>query len=307
MQESYSDSIWPALPLSEWVDTYSTLHMWMQIVGKIRLKLSPMVNHWWQVPLYLTTNGLTTSPIPYDKKLFQIDFDFKNHKLQISTNTGESRTINLEPKTVVDFYSEVMNNLESLGIKVHIWTNPVEVTEAIPFEKDTRHYSYDSKYVERFWQILLQTDRVFKDFRAKFQGKASPVHFFWGAFDHAVTRFSGRTAPEHPGGVPNVARSVMIEAYSHEVSSCGFWPGAGLGYPAFYSYAYPEAEGFREYKVEPQEAYYNTELREFILPYDVVRNSPDPDKTLLLFLQSTYEAAANTANLDRNILERKKG
>ncbi|MDR3569874.1 MAG: DUF5996 family protein [Syntrophobacteraceae bacterium] len=288
---------WPLLPLKDWHDTYTTLHMWMQVVGKIRLKLSPMTNHWWQVPLYVTSRGLATSPIPYDMRTFEMRFDFFDHRMHIDTSDGQKRSIDLRPRPVADFYSETLHALRSLGIGVVIWTKPVEVEERIPFEQDRAHASYDPEYVFRWWRILVQVDRVFKEFRSRFIGKASPVHFFWGAFDVAVTRFSGRKAPEHPG-VPNVGRFVMVEAYSQEVSSCGFWPGAGSEAAAFYAYAYPEPEAFHTYPVKPAEAYYDQNLREFLLPYDVVRTAQDQDGVLLSFLQSTYEAAAKLARWD---------
>lgn len=295
---------WPALPLDEWQDTYATLHMWTQIVGKIRMAQAPMINHWWQVPLHVTTRGLTTSPIAYGQRTFQIDFDFTNHVLEITTSDGGERSVALEPKTVAAFYREVMDALRALGIDVRIWTTPVEVAERIPFEQDEKHGAYDPEYAHRLWRILVQVDRVFKAFRARFIGKSSPVHFFWGAFDMAVTRFSGRRAPEHPG-VPNVGRWVMVEAYSHEVSSAGFWPGGGMiQEPAFYAYAYPAPEGFGAYPVQPAKAWYSSELGEFLLTYEAVRTSPQPDETLLAFLQSTYEAAADLAGWDRAALER---
>jgi len=304
-KHSSTENVWPDLPWEAWQETCTTLHMWLQIIGKIRLKLVPMVNHWWQVPLYVTPRGLTTSPMPFKSSVFQIDFDFLTHRLEIITDKGETGFIELKGLSVADFYRMTMEALRSLGIEVRIWTTPVEVADRTPFEQDTKHAAYDPEFATRFWRALVQVDRVLKQFRSSFIGKVSPVHFFWGAFDHAVTRFSGRRAPEHPG-VPSVGRSVMVEAYSHEVSSCGFWPGAGLGLPAFYAYAYPEPEGFKKYPVQPQEAYYHNELEEFILPYDAVRTSPRPDETLLSFLQSTYEAAANLGHWDRASLERQK-
>ncbi|MEJ2070074.1 MAG: DUF5996 family protein [Syntrophobacterales bacterium] len=298
-----SSEDWPSLPWEAWQETCATLHMWSQVVGKIRLRLAPMANHWWQVPLYVTPRGLTTSPMPFDSRIFQIDFNFLVHRLEIITDRGEAGFIEVKGLSVADFYNMVMEALRSLGLEVRIWTTPVEVADRTPFEQDSQHAAYDPEFAEQFWRALLQVDRVFKKFRSRFIGKVSPVHFFWGAFDHAVTRFSGRRAPEHPG-VPSVGRSVMVEAYSHEVSSCGFWPGAGLGEPAFYAYAYPEPEGFKEYPVQPRGAYYYKELGEFILPSDVVRTSPTPDETLLAFLQTTYEAAANLGKWDRASLER---
>jgi hypothetical protein len=295
---------WPALPLAEWKDTYSTLHMWTQIVGKIRLALTPLVNHWWNVPLYVAPRGLSTSAIPYNDRFFQITFDFISHLLLIETTDGSTKTIALRSRSVAEFYQEMMAALNSLGMPVTIWTTPVEVADRTPFEKDQKHSTYDPEYAQRVWRILAQTSRVLTKFRSRFIGKVSPVHFFWGAFDLAVTRFSGRTAPSHPG-VPNCGLFVMVEAYSHEVSSCGFWPGGGLiDEPAFYAYAYPEPQGFKEYPIQPPEAFYHREISEFLLPYDVVRSAKSPDEVLLSFLQSTYEAEAMCAKWDRAGLER---
>ncbi len=297
--------LWPALPLEEWKETYATLHMWTQIVGKIRFAQTPWVNHSWHVTLYVTSRGMTTSPIPYGMRTFQIDFDFIGHRLVIQTSDGAVRTFVLRPIFVADFYGEVMTALRELGLEIDIHTKPNEVAEPIPFEQDHTHASYDADYANRFWRVLMQSDRVLKEFRSGFIGKCSPVHFFWGSFDLAVTRFSGRRAPEHPGGVPNLPVSVAREAYSHEVSSCGFWPGGGaINEPAFYAYAYPEPQGFRDYPVQPKAAFYSSDMGEFILPYNVVRNADDPDEALLGFLQSTYEAAANCGNWDRAALER---
>jgi hypothetical protein len=295
---------WPELPLAEWKDTYETLHMWTQIIGKIRLRLTPLVNHWWNVTLYVTPRGLTTSAIPYDDRLFQIDFDFISHLLIIETIDGSTKTIALRSRSVADFYQEVMAALNSLGMPATIWTTPVEVPDRTPFENDEKHATYDPQYAQRFWLILAQASRVLMKFRSRFTGKVSPVHFFWGAFDLAVTRFSGRPAPAHPGA-PNCGLFVMQEAYSQEVSSCGFWPGGGLlDEPAFYSYAYPEPQHFREYPIQPVEAFYHTGISEFLLPYEVVRIAKSPDDVLLSFLQSTYEAAAESAGWDRDALER---
>ena len=295
---------WPELPLSEWKDTLATLHMWTQIVGKIRLKLSPLENHWWNVPLYVTPRGLTTSAIPYNDRLFQISFDFIDHLLVIETTGGSIKTIALQPRSVAEFYQETMAALDSLKVPVTIWTTPVEVPDRTPFEEDQKHAAYDPEYAQRCWRILVQASRVLTKFRSRFIGKVSPVHFFWGAFDMAVTRFSGRPAPLHPG-VPNCGVFVMQEAYSHEVSSCGFWPGGGLvDEPAFYAYAYPEPQGFKDYPIQPSEAFYHTGISEFLLPYDVIRSSKSHDEVLLNFLQSTYEAAAMCANWDRRALER---
>jgi hypothetical protein len=296
---------WPSLPFNEWQDTCATLHMWTQIVGKVRLALEPMVNHWWQVPLYVTTTGLTTSPIPYQSRSFQIDFDFCRHVLVITTSDPRRAEFALGPYSVAEFYDKIMSVLRELGIDVAIWTMPVEVVDAIPFEQDHQHKSYDADAAQRFWRALVQCDRVMKQFRAGFIGKVSPVHFFWGSFDLAVTRFSGRTAPAHPGGMPNLGDWVAREAYSHEVSSCGFWPGnGGFGKAAFYAYAYPAPQGFAEAPLRPSAARFDPNLQEFILEYDVVRASDDPDGMLLDFFQSTYEAAANVGNWDRAALER---
>ncbi len=295
---------WPALPLHEWRDTYTTIHRWTQVAGKIRLAQAPMINHWWQVPLYVTCRGLATSPIPYGTRTFQIDFDFIDHRLVIQTSDAAMESFPLEPRSVADFYGEMMARLRSLGLEVHIWTTPVEISNPIPFERDYEHHAYDRDYAHRHFRILMQADRVLTAFRGRFIGKVSPVHFFWGSFDLACTRFSGRLAAPRTGA-PNVADHVTLEAYSHEVSSCGFWPGGdGIEMPAFYSYAYPEPPGFPEAPVRPNGAFYSKELGQFILPYDVVRQADAPDATLLEFLQSTYEAAATLARWDRAALER---
>lgn len=297
--------VWPSLPFEDWKDTCATLHMWTQVVGKVRLALAPMTNHWWQVALYVTCRGLTTSPIPYGTRMFQIDFDFVAHRLSITTGDGVSESFALTPRPVAEFYREVMGRLHALGIDVQVWTMPVEVAGAIPFEQDRQHAAYDPDHANRFWRILLQADRVFQAFRARFLGKVSPVHFFWGSFDLAVTRFSGRPAPPHPGTAPHVSNAVMRESYSHEVSSAGFWPGnGGFGRPAFYAYAYPQPPGFADAPVRPAAAFFSQELGEFILPYEDVRQADAPDAFLLEFLQSTYEAAANLGRWDRAALER---
>lgn len=299
------DIVWPSLPLAAWQDTYATVHLWTQIIGKIRLALTPKLNHWWQSTLYVTPRGLITASIPYETRTFQISFDFLDHHLQIDTSDGITKRIALTPRSVADFYQLVLTTLSSIGIEVRIWTMPQEVSEPIPFDLDHQHASYDPEYAQRFWRILVQVDRVMTLFRSQFIGKSSPVHFFWGSFDLAVTRFSGRRAPEHPGGVPNMADWVTREAYSHEVSSCGFWPGGGsVVEPVFYAYAYPAPEGFRDYPVQPKEAFYSSELQEFILPYEVVRQASEPDAVILAFLQSTYEAAANLGHWDRVAVER---
>lgn len=290
---------WPELPLDDWQDTYTTLHMWTQIVGKIRMVQTPWINHSWHVALYLSGRGLTTGPIPYGGRIFQIDFDFIDHQLRLATSTGTARTIALRPRSVADFYQAVMATLDDLDLAVSINRMPNEVVDPIPFDQDHSHASYDGEAARRFWQVLLQCDRIFREFRSHFCGKVSPVHFFWGSFDLAVTRFSGRAAPEHPGGVPNLPDAVAKEAYNQEVSSAGFWPGAGLGYPAFYSYAYPAPEGFAQAPVQPEAAFFHQELGEFILPYAAVQQASDPDQTLLSFLQSTYAAAADLAGWDQ--------
>jgi Family of unknown function (DUF5996) len=298
-------SDWPELPLSDWADTCATLHLWTQVVGKIRLAHAPMVNHWWQVPLYMSCRGLTTSPIPYGGESFQIDFDFIHHALIVQTSRGETETIPLGPNSVADFYQELVSRLRGLGIETRIWTMPVEIPDAIPFEQDHTHASYDAEYVNRFWRILLQADRILTRFRAPFLGKVSPVHFFWGSFDMAVTRFSGRAAPRLTSQSPNLGAWVMQEAYSHEVSSCGFWPGnGGFGKAAFYSYAYPEPPGFPSAPMAPSATYYDQTLGQFILPYDAVRNATSPDDDLMQYLASTYEAAATLGQWDRAALER---
>lgn len=296
---------WPSLPLEAWKDTYATLHMWTQIVGKIRLAQSPWINHSWQVTLYLTARGLTTSPIPYGTRIFQIDFDFIDHRVVIQSSDGGIGGFALQPQSVAAFYHRLMEEMAKLNLKVDIKKRPNEVPDPIRFDQDEATRGYDPEYANRFWRVLVQADRVFKVFRARFIGKCSPVHFFWGAPDLAVTRFSGRLAPKHPGGVPCLPDWVTREAYSHEVSSCGFWPGGGpIPNAAFYSYAYPEPVGFSEAEVRPVEAFYSRDLREFMLPYDVVRESDAPDDTLLEFLQTTYDAAANLGKWDRDLLER---
>jgi hypothetical protein len=295
---------WPSLPLEAWSDTCATLHRWFQIVGKVRLAQTPWMNHSWHVTLYVTARGLTTSPVRYGTRTFQIDFDFINHELIVETNDGGVGRFALEPQSVAAFYARLRAELERLGLPVRIVRKPNEVPDPIPFDQDEVHRSYDSDYANRFWRTLTQANRVMTQFRARFIGKCSPVHFFWGAPDLAVTRFSGRPAPAHPGGVPNLPDWVAKEAYSHEVSSCGFWPGGGpIPSAAFYSYAYPEPSGFAAAAVKPAAAYYSQDLREFILPYDAVRTAADPDATLLDFLQSTYVAAADLAKWDRAALE----
>ena len=298
---------WPALPFAEWKDTAITLHMWTQIVGKIRLALSPWTNHSWHVTLYLTSRGLTTSPIPHGSSTFEIRFDFIDHQMRILKSDGTGRMIELKAQSVAKFYDLVMKALSDLEVPVTINTMPNEIEHPIPLDQDEKHRSYDREYANRFWRVLVQSDRVFKEFRSRFCGKCSPVHFFWGSFDLAVTRFSGRSAPPHPGGVPHLADEITREAYSQEVSSLGFWPGNDAApEPIFYSYAYPEPRGFAEAKVQPDAALYQPKLREFILPYDAVRTAGKPDETLLEFAQSAYDAASTLGKWDREALKEKK-
>jgi hypothetical protein len=295
---------WPELPTASWRATYDTLHLWAQIVGKIRFARSPWLNHSWHVALYVTARGLSTSPIPDGARTFQIDFDFFDDALRISSSDGRQRQLALPGQSVASFYTGVMAALAELGIRVTIDEMPSELPDPIRFPQDTTHATYDPAAVRRFFQILVNVDRVFKQFRTGFLGKASPVHFFWGSFDLAATRFSGRTAPRHPGGVPNLPDAVACEAYSHEECSAGFWPGSGaIDYPAFYSYAYPEPPGYRAIKAQPATAFFSEALGEFILPYDAVRTAADPDLALLEFLQSTYDAAADCGKWDRAALE----
>src|SRR5215831_11133848 len=298
---------WPALPYAAWKDTRDTLHLWTQIVGKIRLKLTPWTNHSWHVTLYLTARGLTTSPIPHGPDTFEIRFDFIDHRLRILKSDGAQKSIDLVPRTVADFYKSVITALDDLQLPVKIDLVPNEIPDPIPFDKDDKHRAYDPEYANRFWRALAQADRVFKQFRSRFCGKCSPVHFFWGSFDLAVTRFSGRQAPPHPGGVPHLPDAVTREAYSQEVSSLGFWPGADMMPQAiFYSYAYPEPKGFGEAKVKPAAAAYNSQLKEFVLPYDAVRTAKTPDEALLDFAQSTYDAASTLGKWDREALVEQK-
>ena len=298
---------WAPLPFAEWKDTAITLHMWTQIVGKIRLTLSPWTNHSWHVTLYVTSRGLTTSPIPHGTSTFEIRFDFIDHELRILKSDGAVRVLKLRPQPVAKFYREVMNALAEMKLPVTINTTPNEIENAISFDQDDEHRSYDPEYANRFWHVLVQSDRVFKEFRSRFCGKCSPVHFFWGSFDLAVTRFSGRPAPPHPGGVPHLPDEITREAYSQEVSSLGFWPGNAVApTPVFYSYAYPEPPGFAETKVQPEAALYLPKLREFILPYDTVRTAEKPDDVLLDFAQSAYDAASKLGKWDRAALEEKK-
>lgn len=296
------DSAWPSLRLDDWPDTRETVHMWMQIVGKVRLVHSPLINHWWQSTFYVTPRGLATSTIPYGNHAFDMEFDFIDHQLLIRSSNGATGTVALEPKSVAEFYSQTMRALDDLGFPTTIQSRPNEVDPAVPFAEDAEHASYDREAIHLFWRQLLQANRVLGVFRTRFIGKVSPVHFFWGAMDLACTRFSGRTAPDHPGGAPNVGDWVMVEGYSHELSSCGFWPGGG-DEGAFYAYAYPVPSGFADHKITPDEARYRSDLGEFVLPYEAVRQSADPDQALLGFLQDTYEAAAVNADWDRAALD----
>jgi len=298
---------WPALPFAEWQDTAATLHMWTQVVGKIRLTLSPWTNHSWHVTLYVTSRGLTTSPIPHGTSTFEIRFDFIDHELRILKSDGAVRILPLRAQSVAKFYQEVMKALAELDLPVSINIMPNEIENPIPFDRDEEHRSYDREYANRFWRVLVQSDRVFKEFRSRFCGKCSPVHFFWGSFDLAVTRFSGRPAPPHPGGVPHLPDAITREAYSQEVSSLGFWPGnAAAPTPIFYSYAYPEPPGFAEAKIQPEAAFYQPKLHEFVLPYDSVRTAEKPDEVLLDFAQSTYDAASTLGKWDRDALQEVK-
>ncbi|HEX4758581.1 MAG TPA: DUF5996 family protein [Terracidiphilus sp.] len=296
--DSLPSQVWPPLPQDKWSGTGATLQLWMQMVGKVRLALMPPINHCWGVTLYPTVRGVTTSPMPYGTRTLQIDFDFVDHLLVLEASEGARRTIPLKPMTVAEFYRQFKAALESLGTPVKIWPVPVEIADPIPFEKDDVHKDYDAEYAQRFWRILVQTTRVFTIFRARFRGKVSPIHLFWGALDLACTRFSGRTAPEH-ASMPGLADSITRDAYSHEVCSCGFWPGMPGVEPLFYSYAYPEPPGYREYFIAPAAGHFDTNFGEFVLPYEEMRGSADPDAALLEFLQSTYEAAANLAHWDR--------
>jgi hypothetical protein len=303
-QASDATELWPALPYEAWNDTCTTLHLWTQIVGKLRARRTPWLNHSWHVTLYVTAQGLTTSPIPYVARAFEIDFDFIDQQLLIRVSDGITRRLPLEPQSVADFYGRLRAVLDESGIEIKINETPNEIADAVPFSKDHGHASYDPAFAERFWRVLLQADRVFKQFRTRFLGKCSPVHFFWGSFDLAVTRFSGQRAPRHPGGVPNLPDAVACEAYSHEVSSAGFWPGGGaIDYAAFYSYAYPEPQGFRSALIKPKGAFFHEAMGEFVLPYDAVRTAANPDEALLDFLQTTYEAAAELGHWDRAALE----
>lgn len=295
---------WPPLPYREWKETFETLRLWLQIVGKVRLRQSPWVNHQWHVTLYVTARGLTTSPIPHGTRIFELVFDFIDQRLRIRSSDGDTRALTLQPQPVSTFYHRVMALLDELELPVTINRKPNELAECVPFDEDDRHRAYDPQHAQRFWRALVQADRVFKVFRGRFAGKCSPVHLFWGAGDLAVSRFSGRRAPEHPGGAPNMPDRLIREAYSHECSSCGFWPGGdNAPYPFFFSYAYPAPPGFAGAPVRPGAATFDPQLGEFVLPYDAVRESASPDAMLLEFLQSTYEAAADLGGWDRAALE----
>jgi hypothetical protein len=299
-----ASDFWPALPFNEWQATAETLHLWTQIVGKIRLTLSPWINHSWHVTLYVTSRGLTTSPIPHGFHTFEIRFDFIEHELRILKSDGAVRKLALQAQSVAEFYRAVMTALDELGLSVKIDRMPNEMVDPVPFDQDEKHRSYDPEYANRFWRVLVQTTRVLTQFRSRFCGKCSPVHFFWGSFDLAVTRFSGRPAPPHPGGIPHLPDRVTREAYAQEVSSVGFWPGhATSPAPIFYSYAYPEPSGFAQAEVRPAEASYSAQLREFVLPYDAVRAALSPDDALLGFAQSVYDAASTLGKWDRDSLE----
>ena len=307
LSEVNREQFWPLLPFPEWQATAETLHMWTQIVGKIRLALTPWINHSWHVTLYLTARGLTTSPIPHGFHTFEIRFDFISHELRILKSDGALRVLPLRAQSVATFYQAVMTALSELELPVKIDLIPNEIADPIPFNRDETHRAYDPAYANRFWRVLLQSDRVLKKFRSRFCGKCSPVHFFWGSFDLAVTRFSGRPAPPHPGGIPHLPDTVTREAYAQEVSSVGFWPGSAASpTPLYYSYAYPEPPGFGEAKVQPAEASYYAPLREFVLPYDAVRTAASPDDALLAFAQSVYDAASLLGKWDRAVLEEVK-
>jgi hypothetical protein len=307
MTRANRDDEWPPLPLEAWSDTFASLHRWMQVVGKVRLKQSPWINHSWHVTMYVTPRGFTTSLIPHGTRAFTIDFDFIDHRAIVRSSDGQVGGVPLEAQSVATFYRRLMSELVRLDLAVTINTKPNEVADAVRFELDEVHRPYDGEYANRFWRATLQAERVFEQFRARFIGKCSPVHVFWGGPDLAVTRFSGRRAPEHPGGIPNLPDWIAREAYSHEVSSCGFWPGGGpIPYPVFYAYAYPEPPGFSTTAVRPPLAFYSADLGEFVLPYDAVREAASPDEMVLEFLQSTYEAAAELGKWDRSALERRR-
>lgn len=303
---THAPSDWPSLELHEWIATRDTLQLWLQIVGKVRLALTPPINHSWHATLYVTSRGLSTSPIPYGEREFEIELDFIDHRLVLSTSDGHRGGFALEPQSVATFYARLMDEMQRLDLPVRIVARPNELPDPIPFAHDNVHRDYDADAVHRFWQMLVHTHRVMLKFRGRFIGKCSPIHLFWGAMDLAVTRFSGRIAPVHPGGIPNLPDRITREAYSHEVSSCGFWSGtAPIDYPAYYAYAYPQPPGFAEARVQPEGAFFSKDFGEFILPYARVRDSRDPEATLIAFFQSTYEAAADLAKWDRTALERR--
>ena len=299
-----STNLWPDIEFNKWKDTLATVHLWVQMIGKIRLRAMPWLNHSWHVSLYVTPKGLSTGSMPYTNGIFEIEFNFHQHVLSITTSTGIQQEVKLYERTVADFYAAIFDKLKQSGIDIAIYTMPNEIENAIPFEKDNVHKTYNKEHMQNFWKALVQVHNVFTKFRAGFNGKCSPVHFFWGAFDLAVTRFSGRPAPLHRGSVPNIPANVMQEAYSHEVSSCGFWPGnEAFPHAAFYAYAYPEPASFKEQPVQPAEAFYSKEMGEFFLLYEAVRNTVNPEETLMQFLNSTYQAAAITGNWNRSLLE----
>jgi uncharacterized protein DUF5996 len=309
-QSERKTDLWPRLALDEWAPTQTTLQRWTQMVGKTRLAFAPMQNHWWQVVLYVTGRGLTTSPIPYNGGTFDVSFDFNAHKLIARKSDGDVRTLPLVPRSVADFYAEYMEMLRSLGVNAKILPVPMEMADAMRFDEDHTHRTYDADAAHRFWQVLVHVDRTLKEFRARFIGKSSPSHFWWGGFDLACTRFSGRAAPPHPGGIPNCPDYVMVEGYSHECISAGWWPGnvgGPMTEPVFYSYSYPEPQGFDAAPVRPEGAYYHKVMREWVLPYEGVRTSREPEQMVLQFLQSSYEEAAHRAGWDRKALERPVG
>jgi hypothetical protein len=301
------DHPWPAIPLEEWQDTLDTLHLWAQVIGKIKLRRAPIANHWWNATLLLTSRGFTTGSIPARSRAFDLEMDFIDHRVVLATSDGGREAIEMRPRTVADFYRAVCTALDAHDLATPIRTLPAEIEGAIPFEQDESHRSYDGDAAQRFWRAVLQAHRVLSEFRARFAGKCSPVHFFWGSFDLAVTRFSGRRAPPPTRAMPGYPRWANAEAYSHECSSAGFWPGQGLGHPSFYSYAYPEPDGFAAVRVSPEAAAYSENFGQFLLPYDAVRTAADPDAALLAFLQSTYDAAADHAKWPREELERPPG
>ena len=292
--------VWPELPLNQWEETYSTVHLWTQVIGKIKLEFSEFINHWWNVTFFPTTSGLSTGIIPYKNTTFEMEFNFLNHHLVIKMDNGKKELIKLQSGTISEFYEEVKEKLKTLGIKIHIWTVPVEIDDRLPFDKDHRPRVYDPEFAQRYWKALVQVNKVMKLFRSGFTGKASPVQFFWGSLDIAVTFFSGKPAPEHPGA-PNIGRKVMVESYNSELASFGFWAGKGIGEAAFYAYAYPEPENYKDFTIEPSAAYYNDTFREFILPYSAVKNSDYPEREILDFYRSAFKTAVELSNWDRSL------